>query len=117
MKNLKHATPATIGPGLSTRPDPGLILEGSPEFTTWPAFEGRIDSGIWAATPGKHRVIRDEVTLEHFYILEGEIELCEDGCDTPRRFGARDLVVIEPGFRGTWQTITPVRKVYFTARI
>ncbi len=117
MKNLKHATPADEGPGHASQPASGLVLEGAPEFTTWSCFEGRVDSGIWAATPGKHRVIRDQNTLEHFYILEGEVELSEDGCDTPRRFGASDLVVIEPGFRGTWRTIKPVRKVYFTARV
>ncbi len=117
MNRLKHTAPSTAGPGLASRPDPEAVLEGAPEFTTWPCLDGPVQSGIWAATPGLHRVSRDDSTFEQFYILEGEIELAEDGCDTPRRFGAHDLVVIEPGFRGTWRTITPVRKIYFTARI
>lgn len=116
MKRLKHTTPSTAGEGEPSRPDPASVMEGDPRFTSWPAIDGPVSSGIWAATPGLHRVIRDDSTIEQFYILEGEVELAEEGA-APLRFGPGDLVVIEPGFRGTWRTITPVRKVYFTAQL
>lgn len=117
MKRLKHATPSSSGPGEASQPEPDRVIEGAPQFITWPSIEGAISSGIWAATPGLHRVDRDAQTVEQFYILEGEIELAEDGTEAPRRFGPGDLVMLEPGFRGTWRTITPVRKLYFTARV
>jgi uncharacterized protein len=114
---LKYATDLTDDPGEPSRPDAALVLGGAPRFTTWPGIEGRVSSGIWAATPGLHCVMRDDSTLEHFYILEGEIELAEEGDRPPLRFGPGDLVEIGPGFRGTWRTITPVRKIYFTTRL
>lgn len=117
MKRLKHATPCSSGPGEASQPDPDRVIEGAPQFTTWPSIDGVISSGIWGATPGSHRVDRDGHTVEQFYILEGEIELSEDGAGTPCRFGPGDLVMLEPGFSGTWRTITPVRKLYFTARV
>ncbi|MFT4148875.1 MAG: cupin domain-containing protein [Paracoccaceae bacterium] len=117
MNKIRFASPPATGPGIPSAPDADRVVEGAPRFTTWPSLEGPVDTGIWAATPGVHRMIRDNSVLEQFYIIEGEIELSEDGCTTPHRFGAGDLVVIEPGFRGTWRTITPVRKFYVTARI
>ncbi|MEZ5798683.1 MAG: cupin domain-containing protein [Paracoccaceae bacterium] len=117
MSNLRHATPTAAGEGEASHPGPDRVIEGAPRFTTWPAIEGAISSGIWAATPGQHRVVRDADTVEQFYILEGEIELAEDGGDGPLRFGPGDLVMLAPGFCGTWRTITPVRKLYFTARL
>lgn len=113
---MKYACPAASGPGESQHPEPALVLEGAPEFTSWPALDGEVQSGVWAATPGLHRVIRDGSVREQFYILEGEIELAEDGGSSPRRFRAGDLVELGPDFRGTWRTITPVRKVYFLVK-
>ncbi|MFC4625810.1 cupin domain-containing protein [Daeguia caeni] len=100
-----------------SRPDPARVLKGNPEFTTAPFYSSHVQSGIWTATPGEHRVSRDEKTHEHFYILEGEIELEEEGSNEVRKFGAGDLVVIEPSFRGIWRTLKPVRKLYFTVHI
>ena len=115
MSKLKHFRPSDAGEPIIDAPGPDRLLEGSPEFRSWPCVEeGRILSGIWAATPGVHRVERDARSIEQFYLLEGEIELTEDG-NAPQRFGAGDLVVIEPCFRGTWRTLSPVRKVYFFA--
>lgn len=117
MKHLKHATPSAFGPGEVSQPDPDRVIEGAPRFTLWPSIDGLISSGIWGSTPGLHRVVRDAHTVEQFYILEGEIELAEDGGEGPLRFGPGDLVMLEPGFQGTWRTITPVKKLYFTALI
>lgn len=117
MRLLKYATPTCSGEGEASQPEPDRVIEGTPRFTTWPSIEGAISSGIWGASPGLHRVDRDDQTIEQFYILEGEIELAEDGAERPQRFGPGDLVMLEPGFRGTWRTITPVRKLYFTARL
>ncbi|WP_438755132.1 cupin domain-containing protein [Pararhizobium sp. O133] len=113
MSKLKYFRPSDAGTPLVDRPSPERLVEGNPEFRSWPCRDtGKVLSGIWAATPGVHKVERDESGLEQFYLIEGEIELTEDGGD-PQRFSAGDLVVIEPKFRGTWRTISPVKKIYF----
>jgi uncharacterized cupin superfamily protein len=106
-----------LGDAVVSRPNPASVLNGEPEFSTWSGYEGNVYAGVWQATPGQHKVVRGPTTIEQFYILEGEIELHEDGADAPQRFSAGDLVVIEPNFRGTWRTITTVKKVYFTVSI
>ena len=113
MSKLKYFRPSDAGEPVIDRPQPEKLLEGAPEFRSWPcADSGKVLTGIWSATPGMHKVERDESGLEQFYLLEGEVELTEEGGE-PQRFGAGDLVVIEPNFRGTWRTISPVKKVYF----
>ncbi|MEI2805146.1 cupin domain-containing protein [Albidovulum sp.] len=117
MSNLKYARTASLGAGEPGRPEPDLLIEGAPEFMSWPLIEARTMSGVWAASPGHHRVMRGEDLIESFYILEGEIELFEEGQAAPKRFGPGDLVVLEPGFRGSWKTISAMRKVYFTSKV
>ncbi|WOC16366.1 cupin domain-containing protein [Pseudochrobactrum sp. MP213Fo] len=103
-----------LGEGVAGSPKPGFELEGAPQFTNWSLLDEGLSTGIWQATPGHHKVIRDQSIIEAFLILEGEIELFEEGQDLPRRFGAGDLVVIHPGFKGSWRTQTTVRKLYCT---
>ena len=113
MSKLKYFRPSDAGEAIVDRPTPERLIEGTPEFKSWPCRDsGKVLTGIWAATPGVHKVERDETGLEQFYIVEGEVELTEEGGE-PQRFGVGDLVVIEPNFRGTWRTISPVKKVYF----
>lgn len=115
MSNLKYARTDRLGQGQPGRPDPDRLIEGAPEFMSWPLIEGQIAAGVWSASPGHHRVIRGQDVIESFYILEGEIDLYEDGDPAPKRFGPGDLVVFEPGFTGSWKTLSAMRKVYFTA--
>lgn len=117
MSLLNSISTLTLGDAVVSRPDPSLVLEGDPVFSTWSCFEDSVYGGVWQATPGLHKVARNSSTLEQFYILEGEIELHEDGADAPQHFRAGDLIVIQPNFRGTWRTITTVKKVYFTVSV
>jgi uncharacterized cupin superfamily protein len=117
VSHLKYAHTGNLGAGEPGRPDPDRVIEGSPHFTSWPLIDAPTMSGVWAASPGHHRVIRGPDTVETFYILDGEIELYEDGTALPKRFGPGDLVVLEPGFRGSWKTISVMRKIYFTSKI
>jgi len=114
MSKLKSARTVKLGAGEPSLPHPDKLMEGAPEFRSWSLIEGSIAAGVWSATPGHHRVVRDGDLVESFYILEGEIDLFEDGSATPQRFGPGDLVVMEPGFTGSWKTISPMRKIYFT---
>lgn len=117
MSDLKHMNIHTLGPGEQDGPAPDRLIEGAPQFTTWSLLDEGISTGIWAATEGHHRVIRGQDIIESFLILEGEIELFEDGEPAPRRFGPGDLVVFQPGFTGSWRTLKPVRKVYCTVTL
>lgn len=114
---LKYARSVELGQGEEGQPDTALLIDGDPVFTTWPLIDGSIMAGTWSATPGHHRVIRDNNFIESFYIIEGEVELFEDGVPTPKRFGSGDLVVLEPGFTGSWKTVSAVKKIYFSARL
>lgn len=114
MNKLKSAATVNLPSGSVGYPNPDLVLEGAPEFRSWPLLEGPIACGVWSATPGHHRVVRDGIMIETFYILEGEITLFEDGIDQPKHFGPGDLIVLEPGFTGSWKTTSTVKKIYFT---
>ncbi|WP_247879231.1 cupin domain-containing protein [Brucella sp. 6810] len=117
MSRLKSISTASLNDGQVSKPDPDIVLHGDPEFTTWPFIAETIQSGVWMATPGEHKVSRDGNTLEQFYILEGEIELHEQDIDVVRRYSAGDIVVIEPNFKGVWRTLSTVRKIYFTVKV
>jgi len=113
---LKQFNTGRLGEGIRSRPAKENVLEGDPQFTTWPSQEDPVQVGVWAATPGLHLMKRDETTWEQFYVLEGEIEITEEG-RPPRRFTAGDVVIIEPSFRGTWRTIAPVKKIYVSVQV
>lgn len=96
-------------------PLPERLIEGAPEFTTWAMDEaknGTVKSGVWQATPGLTHSIKGE-TFEFCHILEGVIELAQDG-HPPVIYRAGDSFVMKPGFVGTWRTIETVRKIYVT---
>lgn len=117
MSCLKSISTHALGEAMLSKPDNAFAITGDPQFSTWSCFEDKVYSGVWMATPGEHKVERDAHTLEQFYILEGEIELHEDGEIEPQRFVAGDLVVIKPNFRGIWRTLSTVKKVYFTVGV
>lgn len=114
MSNLKHMNIDSLGAGEPGAPPADRVMDGDPRTTTWALLDGGFSTGVWTATEGQHRVIRDQTITEVFLILEGEIELFEDGDPDPKRYGAGDLVVFQPGFTGSWRTLKPVRKVYCT---
>lgn len=112
MTSLIAMNVNNLGEGLPDRPAADRLISGDPRFTSWPLLDGDFMTGVWAATPGHHRVIREQSITEAFLVLEGEMELFEDGVADPRRFGPGDLVVLPPGFTGSWLTLSTVRKVY-----
>lgn len=116
MSSLISLNVDRLANGQPGRPAADRLISGEPHFTSWPLLDSDLSTGVWAATPGHHRVIRDQRMTEAFLILEGEIELFEDGITDARRFGAGDLVVFPPGFTGSWKTISAVRKVYCTVQ-
>lgn len=86
---------------------------GSPVFRPGGASEGArpeaLYVGEWASDVGAWRVAYDE--WEYCHMLEGVCELVsEDGVS--QRFAAGDSFVIEPGFKGVWRVLEPMRKKF-----
>lgn len=67
-------------------------------------------SGIWQAGPHLERVDCDYDEMCH--LLEGQVRLT-DSEGNARIFGPGDSFVVARGFKGTWENLTHVRKVFF----
>lgn len=94
-------------------PKPERLLAGHPVFRGWQqdsTHDGKIRTGVWEATPGEYLSVKGG-TFEFCYLLEGVIELTEEGQPT-KRFKAGDSFVMKPDFKGRWKTIETVRKIY-----
>ena len=99
-------------PKVTVTDDPALV-DTPYESRSWRCFEapdkGAI-AGIWEAGPHLERCACDYDEMCH--ILEGEVRLTDtDG--KSRSFGPGDSFVVAAGFRGTWENLTAVRKVFF----
>jgi uncharacterized cupin superfamily protein len=98
-------------PAQSTSPV-GDPLEGSPVSTTRNFFESadqRFFAGIWESTRGKWKVNYTEQEFVH--MLSGEAILTDEQ-GKAERFSAGDSFVVPPGFKGTWESLGDVRKLY-----
>ena len=91
---------------------PRQVLSGAPELTIRNVYtdpSGSFSTGIWESTPGKWPV---EYTEDEFcLLLAGVVELT-DTRGRSARFTAGEAFVIAAGFRGTWETVDPVKKLY-----
>lgn len=113
MSLLQTIDPARLGTPVRAKPQPDRLIAGSPEFLTWTldsSRDGQVRTGIWEATPGETVSIKGE-SFEFCHILEGEIELTEEG-GTPVTYRKGDSFIMKPGYRGVWKTIETVRKIY-----
>ena len=113
MKKLSVMIEQDLGEGTVSRLPAARILEGDPVFTSWSSREGGISRGIWMSTPGAQTMDRDAHTWEHFHVLEGLVEICDEA-GICRRLGPGDSASIPPGFKGVWRTIETVRKSFVT---
>lgn len=66
-------------------------------------------AGVWESEPGAWRVSYDEDEL--CVILAGRMRLIADD-GTVAEYRAGEAFVVPRGFRGTWETIEHVRKIY-----
>lgn len=110
LTKIDHRPGGTPVPGTPSKP-----LEGEAQFLTWAhenATGGKVQTGIWQATPGMHRSVKGE-SFEFCHILEGVVEITPDG-EPGQIFRTGDSFIMNPGFAGTWRTIETVRKIYVT---
>jgi len=94
------------------RPPADRILAGDPVQTANNLFrsaDGRFNSGVWEAQPGKWRVVFTE--SEFCHLLAGVIVVTgDDGSQCTFRAG--DAFVSPAGFTGTWEILEPAKKLY-----
>jgi uncharacterized cupin superfamily protein len=89
---------------------PERLVAGQPQTRTWVHYDNpaeRLSAGEWEATPGKWRISYGE--WEHVRMISGQCILTGDDGSTLTA-GPGDAFVIEPGFTGTWEVLTPMRK-------
>ena len=113
MSLLQTIDPARLGTPVPAKPGPDGLIAGDPAFLTWALDSsrgGKVRTGIWEATPGETRSLKGE-TFESCHILEGVIELTEEG-RAPVTYRKGDSFIMKPGYRGIWKTIETVRKIY-----
>ena len=91
---------------------PERVIAGSGAARVWNAFSdasGRFHAGHWQAEPG--RISVDYTESELCVILVGRVRLT-DAAGSSAEFGPGDAFVIASGFRGTWESIGRVTKIY-----
>lgn len=67
-------------------------------------------AGIWEAPAHLHRC--EFTYTEMCHVLQGSIRLT-DSEGSARTFGPGDSFVVQKGFKGVWENLSDVRKVYF----
>lgn len=95
--------------------DPAIV-DAPYQSSTWRHFShaGKgLSAGIWEAGPHKERCNCDYDELCH--ILEGEVRLT-DSAGSSQTFGPGSSFVVAAGFEGTWENLSPVRKVYLISK-
>ncbi|MER2510578.1 cupin domain-containing protein [Amaricoccus sp.] len=87
------------------------LREGSGEARVWNCFSdpaGRFHVGHWQAEPGVIAVDYSETEL--CVLIEGNARLTDETGSVT--FGPGEAFLIKPGFRGTWESIGRVTKIY-----
>ena len=91
---------------------PEKLVHGAPCTGLRPGFENEAAgfyTGTWESEVGAWRVAYDEDEL--CVLLAGRVRLTQDGGE-PRDFEPGEAFVVPRGFRGVWETLEPVRKIY-----
>ena len=110
MQDIKNVTPIT------DNLDGWVVTEGVPTMKTWILYTSHDESmisGYWEATPGSYHATYTDYEFVH--IIAGKLIITADG-ESPVELGAGEAFVVEPGFKGTWQIIEPIRK-YFDIKL
>jgi len=85
------------------------VVAGSGFTRTWNGYTaGGFHAGLWSHGPGVLAVAYSETEL--CTILEGRVRLTSDAGSVEYEEG--ESFVIAPGFRGTWESVGRVTKVY-----
>ena len=97
-------------------PKPERLVAGNPLRTTLSHYvRGEVDCGLWLCEPGAWRIdfpdVPGKTREEFFHILEGRIRITATTGEA-REFGPGQACLIPAGFKGTFEVLEAVRKVY-----
>jgi uncharacterized cupin superfamily protein len=104
--------PETLPPAEEYLPAAERILAGSPVQRAWELYvsvDQRFSCGVWECAPGKWRVVFDEHEFCHW--LAGELVITGDDGHV-QHVRAGDAFATPAGFRGTWEVLSPARKLF-----
>ena len=104
-----------LGPPEIDHPRPDRLVAGDPERRTWNLYSdaaGTVFSGFWECDPGAWRVVYPPGMDELCTLVFGRVRLTDEQ-GGERTFGPGDSFVIPGGFTGVWETLEPLRKIYF----
>jgi uncharacterized protein len=102
---------AQDGPAEAADAAPEKVTAGPGTARVWNAFTdsaGRFHVGHWQAEPGILAV--DYTETELCVLLEGRVRLTD--AEGSVEFGPGEAFVIDAGFRGRWESIGRVTKIY-----
>ena len=104
---------AGINPAID-HPKPERLVAGNPRRTTYSHYAnagGQVDAGIWECEPGAWRIDFAATRDEFFHVLEGRIRITSEAGQA-REFGPGMPCLIPAGFKGLFEVLAPVRKIY-----
>ena len=74
------------------------------------AHHDKVEIGVWECTPGRFTADRS-TSSEFCHFISGTLEMThQDG--TKQRLGAGDAIFLPVGWRGEWNVMEHVRKLY-----
>jgi uncharacterized cupin superfamily protein len=110
MADMVFRFPAPGAEPMTTDLDGWVKTVGHPTMKTWvqhTSIDGSVIAGTWAATPGTWHT--SYKFYEFVHLIEGKIIITAEGAE-PVTLLPGDGFVVEPGFKGTWEIVEPVRK-------
>ena len=95
-------------------PKPERLVRGNPLRRTYSHYAsagGEVDAGIWECEPGAWNIDFAATRDEFFHVLEGRIRITSAAGEA-KEFGPGMPCVIPAGFKGLFEVLEPVRKIY-----
>lgn len=96
---LEHTIPAKVLAGEPVKKWHDIFIDPTNQFCV----------GIWESGIGKWEI--NFIEDEFIAIIAGKITLTDEHGHA-ESFGAGDTLVVPKGFKGTWETVEPVKKWY-----
>lgn len=94
-------------------PRPDRLVKGNPERLTYSAYEHpNMNCGIWTCEVGAWKIQFAENKQEFFQVIKGVVRLHDAQNSSFVEIKAGEAGIIPPGFTGTFEVVTAVKKYY-----
>ena len=94
---------------------PTSVLGDQFEASVTLASHDKVEIGVWECTPGRFAADRS-ASSEFCHFISGTLEMThQDG--TKQRLGAGDAIFLPVGWRGEWNVMEHVRKLYVITQV